>query len=398
VVVAAVMVVAALMAVPAGVSVADSHTERDQDVARAAEALEHATEREREAAARYTEATEALPAAEARLREARHQVEQARQAQQAAEDEERAAVAELASATRRHERLRADVESAQARIDSIAAAAYKGSGMYALNSIIASGSPADLIGRLGLLDQIAGQEREALAELDAARARAGGALADAVRARERGEAAREAAQQALATAHTAGAEARRSADEIEALVAARAEALAVAREERERAEAEKARVEAELRAWEEANRDGSPELSPEMTLLMPVAGVKTSDFGMRHHPIYDEPRLHTGVDFAAPGGTPIWAAADGLVIRAGWNGGYGNLTCLSHGTVDGQGLSTCYAHQSEILVGADQRVGAGDVIGRVGTTGTSTGDHLHFEVRLAGTPVDPLPWLPDCLC
>jgi murein DD-endopeptidase MepM/ murein hydrolase activator NlpD len=108
--------------------------------------------------------------------------------------------------------------------------------------------------------------------------------------------------------------------------------------------------------------------------------------------------MHSGVDIAAGGGAPVYAAASGVVVWAGWNGGYGNFTCLSHGTSSGRGLSTCYAHQARVLVRPGQVVARGEVIGRVGTTGASTGTHLHFEVRLDGTPTDPLRWLPSCLC
>jgi murein DD-endopeptidase MepM/ murein hydrolase activator NlpD len=86
------------------------------------------------------------------------------------------------------------------------------------------------------------------------------------------------------------------------------------------------------------------------------------------------------------------------VIWASWNGGYGNYTCISHGRLNGKGLQTCYAHQSRILVHEGQQVRRGQVIGRVGTTGASTGNHLHFEVRLNGDPVQPLRYLPGCLC
>jgi len=133
-------------------------------------------------------------------------------------------------------------------------------------------------------------------------------------------------------------------------------------------------------------------------LLMPVNGWKTSNFGMRFDPFYHVWRLHAGVDIAAAGGAPIWAAAAGKVFRAGWSGVYGNYTCVYHGTYQGKGFATCYAHQSAILVRSGQQVRQGQVIGRVGTTGASTGNHLHFEVRLDGNPVDPVPWLPACLC
>jgi murein DD-endopeptidase MepM/ murein hydrolase activator NlpD len=125
----------------------------------------------------------------------------------------------------------------------------------------------------------------------------------------------------------------------------------------------------------------------------PLSGRLTSPFGTRFDPYYHVWQLHAGVDLAAPIGTPILAAADGRVSRAGWYGGYGNSTCIDHGRADGQRLSTCYGHQSKLLVSPGQRVRAGQVIGLVGSTGASTGPHLHFEVRLGGRPVDPLPWI-----
>ncbi|MFC4150104.1 M23 family metallopeptidase [Micromonospora mangrovi] len=128
-------------------------------------------------------------------------------------------------------------------------------------------------------------------------------------------------------------------------------------------------------------------------LRRPLAGRLTSRYGTRLDPYYHVWQVHPGVDLAAPVGTPIVAAADGRVSRAGWYGGYGNYTCVDHGRADGQRLSTCYGHQSRLLVVPGQRVRAGQVIGLVGSTGASTGPHLHFEVRLGGRAVDPLPWI-----
>jgi murein DD-endopeptidase MepM/ murein hydrolase activator NlpD len=119
---------------------------------------------------------------------------------------------------------------------------------------------------------------------------------------------------------------------------------------------------------------------------------------MRYDPYFHLWQLHAGVDIAAAGGQPIYAAADGEVVHAGRSGGYGNYSCISHGTYQGRDLSTCYGHQSRILVSVGQTVHRGDLIGRVGSTGASTGYHLHFEVRLNGEPVNPLGWLPGCLC
>jgi murein DD-endopeptidase MepM/ murein hydrolase activator NlpD len=110
-----------------------------------------------------------------------------------------------------------------------------------------------------------------------------------------------------------------------------------------------------------------------------------SHFGMRVHPILHYERLHAGADLSAPSGTEIRAAANGRVLLAEPRGGYGNAVVLGHG----QGIATLYAHQSRILVEPGDKVKKGDVIGLVGSTGLSTGPHLHFETRVRGVPVDP---------
>ncbi|MFC4337438.1 peptidoglycan DD-metalloendopeptidase family protein [Salininema proteolyticum] len=127
--------------------------------------------------------------------------------------------------------------------------------------------------------------------------------------------------------------------------------------------------------------------------LNPVEGAMVSGFGMRHDPYYKREQLHEGQDFAVGMGADIRAAASGTVVSAGKQGGYGLLTCIDHGRFAKQSLWTCYAHQSEILVEEGQTVDSGDVIGEVGSTGASTGPHLHFEVRVSGVAVDPRLWL-----
>jgi len=112
----------------------------------------------------------------------------------------------------------------------------------------------------------------------------------------------------------------------------------------------------------------------------------SSPFGWRVHPITGKRSLHTGMDIAAPSGAQINAVGAGVVIMAGWNTAYGNMTIIDHG----KGLSTLYAHQSSINVTEGQSVQANQVIGYVGSTGLSTGAHLHFEVRVGGNPTDPL--------
>jgi murein DD-endopeptidase MepM/ murein hydrolase activator NlpD len=124
-------------------------------------------------------------------------------------------------------------------------------------------------------------------------------------------------------------------------------------------------------------------------LFWPTSGAIVSGFGYRTHPVYGTTRFHSGVDIDGACGQPIFAAETGTVLSAGSNGGYGNATVIDHGN----GLSTLYAHQSSIGVSSGQSVGRGEQIGLVGTTGLSTGCHLHFEVRINGEPVDPVPYL-----
>ena len=121
----------------------------------------------------------------------------------------------------------------------------------------------------------------------------------------------------------------------------------------------------------------------------PVTGTITSPFGWRSNPFGGSPEFHQGLDIAAPSGTTVTAAAGGTVIMAQWYGGYGNYILIDHGG----GYSTGYGHLSAIYVSNGQSVKRGQAIGAVGSTGASTGPHLHFEVRIDGKPVDPAPRL-----
>ena len=131
--------------------------------------------------------------------------------------------------------------------------------------------------------------------------------------------------------------------------------------------------------------------SASIPMLVPVTSNRSmsSNFGMRVHPVLGGFRMHKGVDLPASTGTPIHATADGVIGRADWFGGYGLCVEIEHGA----NLETRYGHMSRIAVAEGQHVHKGDVIGFVGSTGRSTGPHLHYEVRIGGEAVNPVPYL-----
>ncbi len=172
-----------------------------------------------------------------------------------------------------------------------------------------------------------------------------------------------------------------------ALLVARAQEQAAIKESGA-IQAASAQIEAKIQAAQgptsSAGSDGTAATPSAAGLIWPVHGPITSPFGPRWG------GFHPGIDIGVPTGTPIEAAAAGTVIYCGWESGYGNLVVIDHHN----GLATAYAHQSRIAVSCNQDVAQGQVIGYVGCTGFCTGPHLHFEVRVNGSPVDPLGYLP----
>ena len=393
-----------------GVGTADPRDDKhrvDRQLQQTEATLEAATDRAREAAAAHDAAVAQLPGAERTAADAKGRAIGAEvEARQAQRDSDAAKAAE-AVAQQAYGNAAEAVDQGRSGVSRFVAAAYKGSGFFMANTVLDAGSPAELATRIGYLDHIAANQQRALDGLTSARMVAKQRSNSALLARQTAERAADAARRALAEAQAAQQAADQAADDVRALVARTAESEAVANDERAavlaqyaelRAESE--RIAAQLRAQARVPNSHEVATPPRSGafFLMPVHGWKSSNFGMRYDPYYHVWQLHAGVDIAAPGGSPIEAAAAGRVVRAGRAGGYGNYTCLYHGEYQGKGLATCYAHQSQILVSVGQHVARGEVIGRVGTTGASTGYHLHFEVRLDGTPVQPLDWLPDCLC
>lgn len=161
----------------------------------------------------------------------------------------------------------------------------------------------------------------------------------------------------------------------------------------ERAERELARQSASIQSMIARNRGSSTVRVTSAGFMRPISGRITSPFGWRTHPIFNSRTFHSGVDIAGPNRGSIRASNSGKVIYSGWYGGYGKVVILDHGVINGKPTTTLYAHMSSIRVGKGQFVNKGEVVGYEGTTGYSTGPHVHFEVRINGKPNNPLNYI-----
>jgi murein DD-endopeptidase MepM/ murein hydrolase activator NlpD len=308
-----------------------------------------------------------------------------------------AAVAAVIQANRRVERAKAGLDEARALLRRQAVRAYiNGTDLVpAMDLQVLAVDDVDDAPRVAAyVDAIARKqadvvERHERLRLDTLRLEAEAAAAKAAAAEQRNavadrKAALEAARAQQEAARTAAA--GEAAEEQRLLLDVQARKAASQRTLAE-LQRESSRIAEELR-----RRQQGQAITPSGrgVLGFPLArAVVTSSFGYRTHPIYNDRRLHTGIDMRGGTGTPILAAGDGTVVFADVRGGYGNTVIIDHG---GQ-LATLYAHQSAIAVQEGQTVRRGQVVGSVGSTGNSTGPHLHFEVRVAGAPVDPLNYL-----
>ena len=258
-----------------------------------------------------------------------------------------------------------------------------------LSFLVSAASFDDLIDNYEFLERIGLQDRRIAQQVENAKLKAAAERRATAHTRRL-----TAASVSVISARTA--EARSVRDELAAgrdtLLAARRlkqSALSSARESRadylaevEALAAQSAALAAAIRDAQTGGSTGSGAVSA-AGFIWPVNGPVVSGFGMRWG------RMHEGIDITAGTGTPIWAAAAGAVIHAGWLGGYGNLVVVDHG----DGLATAYAHASAILVSVGQQVAQGETLSTVGSTGNSSGPHLHFEVRVNGNAVDPLLYL-----
>ncbi|HET6474650.1 MAG TPA: peptidoglycan DD-metalloendopeptidase family protein [Thermoleophilia bacterium] len=296
---------------------------------------------------------------------------------------------ELRLKRRELEEAKAELEREQRNFQERVVLSYKSDDLDYVDVMLASSSFEDLISRVNVIHDLLGGNDELVGSLEAAR--------DEVDAEKRAIAKREGAVADAATIL------QEKSDELAALRAAQAASQAAALAVRKQKSgalkgvkkdlAELERQENQLLAESAALADviagSSGSGTGSGSLSWPVSGPITSPFGWRIHPILRYRKFHTGLDFGVGYGTPIRASDGGTVIYATWMGGYGNVIIIDHGN----GLSTLYAHQSSLAMGTGARVTRGQTVGYVGSTGFSTGPHLHFEVRVNGNPVDPMGYL-----
>jgi len=364
---------------------------------------------------RLVAATRALDAAQARLDSARRHLVRTRGELAAAEAFDQAMQVRLETAIVRLGVARADLANGREEVSTqeqvmrqIAVQNYQAGdpGLLGLSMVLTSQRPAELTSQLNSLRSVLDKAAVTLDRLDAAR------VLLTVQEHELEEAKGEVADQRKAAAenleHKAVLESQAQAAEtiVSDLVAVRARANEVAAAARAQdlrrlraLERERGRIAALLETRAEAARRRaaarpSPTSQPDHGFLSyPVDSYITSPYGMRFHPVYHRWALHDGTDFGAACGTPILAAVGGTVVATYYNAGYGNRVIVDNGFHRGVGLGTAYNHLSSDSTFVGERVERGEVIGYAGTTGFSTGCHLHFMVFENGATVDPMNWL-----
>jgi murein DD-endopeptidase MepM/ murein hydrolase activator NlpD len=297
---------------------------------------------------------------------------------------------QLVDAQARFEARQLEYEAARLEVERSAAQIYRSARRGISYDYVTAARPEDLVQGAKYLDNVNARQRDVVRR--------------ATLLRDEVDAQRKAIDKQRAEAQNAADEVAKIRDQIASLRTeiepARRQAAAEAKAEEELIASLQGQKSAWEREWAELQavsdaiaaqlRRNPSEGSPAGACdFRPTPGAIVSGFGTRTNPIGGGTGFHAGVDIAVSSGTPIRACRSGTVIIAGWQGGYGNTVVVDHGG----GMATLYAHQSRLATSAGAKVLAGEVIGYVGSTGNSTGPHLHFEVRIAGNPVNPVPYI-----
>ncbi|MDP4589205.1 MAG: peptidoglycan DD-metalloendopeptidase family protein [Candidatus Nanopelagicales bacterium] len=368
-------------------------TDIDKKVAEASDALNQASKAVQAAAASLKEVQAKLPAARQVLAAANALETQSIATYKSATADLAAAKAAFTESLAKVTSKEAEISQLQIKVDQFARSVYQQGPTSQWEIILESESPSDLTVRLQNIKAVSSSTALSLDELVIAKEQLAIDAAAAESVRQEMQRISDIAAQALIDAQAAADRAAIAKAEVDRLVNQEAAALRVAEDDKRRVQAEYNELRAEQkRIAALAKRAGSQgPVDPQATgpLSWPLPGrAAGGGVGWRVHPVYKYRSCHTGVDSGAPGGTPILAAASGVVLSTSVSRAYGNLTLLDHGG----GVVTMYAHQSRFAVSVGQAVGNQQVIGYVGTTGFSTGNHLHFEVHLNGVPYNPMGW------
>lgn len=396
-------------------------SQADDDLASASKAVNAARDALAKVAAQ-------LPGAQAKLAAANAALAGATGAKQRAQAAAVAAQAAVTAANAQVAAVQVEVDSLRVRISAMARQAYiSGGGFAELQILLTSTDPAAFGDALQAIRRNARGNNDALTAAAEARVRLAARLAEAQRLQSTAQQERDRSLREAAAADAVAVGASAAQQEVASLISARSAAVSTARAHRRAVKkmydalrAEQRRIareaaEAARRQREEAakhngpggdsghpggatgghsggNDGGSSGGAPgngSGELSWPIPGASANGYtGWRIHPVYGYHSCHTGDDISSGSGTPIHAAADGTVVSVESGGPYGNHTLISHAN----GLATMYAHQSRIIVSRGQHVTVGQVIGYVGSTGWTTGAHLHFEVHVNGVPYEPMGW------
>ena len=389
-----------------GAAIADTEQDKkkiDDAVAASGDDLRAANDKVERAIAGLQEVRDLLPGARRELTTAQAEATAAAEADLAAQAELEQATAAAIRAEQERAEVEFQIQDLQSRVGNMAREVYQNGAFADFDLLVTAGSPTELADRAAAIDAVSRVNNLTLARMAEVRAELALKEARLELLRQQVEEKRQLAAIALSKAKISRDRAAAAKLKVDLLVAQKATALDVASAERATVlkqyksyQAEQERVAAVLArqaAAEAARLASGSTLSYVPTdgkgFAWPIANVGVGQgVGARVHPVYGYRSCHTGIDMGAPSGTPIRATAAGIVVANSSGGPYGNHTLISHGN----GVFSMYAHQSRFGASEGKKVRKGEVIGYVGSTGFSTGPHLHFEIHVGGTPYNPLGW------
>lgn len=389
----------------------------DDKLDAASSQLSSASKKVRAAKLVLEETNKKLPDAKRKVAKAQAAYRAAQERTEAAQAKVRRAEAKTVKAEAEIAKVKGEIQELREQVGILARAVYVNGGNWQeLEMLLEASTPSEFAERLVSYRRVAKSQNNSLDYLAEAQVRLGKLLAKLEALQQEAQAGRDAAAKAQGEARDAAAQADKYKAELDALAAKRAQALKDARSDRDQVksmyddllEAQRAALAASAAKANSGSKrpsgsnggsgnsggsnggsGGSGGQTSSGSLSWPLPGYSVGGrTGPRVHPLYGYSSCHTGDDVGAPSGTPIKAAAAGTVISASYGSVYGNNVMISHG----RGLVTMYAHQSQMAVSSGQKVKRGQTIGYVGSTGYSTGPHLHFEVHVNGVPYEPMGW------